>query len=133
MLAFAVRIALDDDGLGVVEENVFGHATEVVERLAEAGAQRGDILARAGDELHVAGAAVAQRGHQRDQRITAAANVGEVGLHLLARRRLKAHQRFGLVLLQWRQPRLELADATGIAALANLAQQHGGRNPSWRA
>src|SRR5687767_532197 len=58
----------------------------------------------------------------RMRKIAAAAYNREVGLHLLARRRLEAHHRFGLARLLRRQPRLELADAAVIAALADLAQ-----------
>lgn len=113
-----------------VEENVLWHATEVVEGLTQPGAQGGDVFPRAGHELHVARAAVAQGGYQGEQRVAASANVSEVSLHLLAWRRLEPHQRLGLALLQRCQPGLELADAARVTALLDLAQQHGGRNPS---
>jgi hypothetical protein len=89
--ARTIGVALDDDGLGVIEEHVLGYPAEVVERLAQADAQRRRILAHG--ELHEAGAAVAHRRHQRDQRVAAPPHMGEVGLHLLAGRRLEAHDR----------------------------------------
>ncbi len=82
-------------------------------RLRTPGAQGRRVLA--GGELHEGGAAVAHRGHQRDQRVTPAAHMREVGLHLLARRRLEADDGFGFDLLQRRQPRLQLADAAVVA------------------
>ena len=45
MQALAVGIAFDDDGLGVVEQDMLGHAAEVVERFAQTAAQRGRVLA----------------------------------------------------------------------------------------
>jgi hypothetical protein len=64
---------------------------------------------------------LAERGHQRQQRVAAAAHDGEVGLHLPPRRRLEAHQRLGLGPLQRRHERLELADAAHVPALGDLA------------
>ncbi|MCY1325704.1 hypothetical protein D9M69_111900 [compost metagenome] len=70
--------------------------------------------------------------HRCRQRLVASApDDREVGLHFLAWGRLEAHQRLGLGALMRRQKHLELADAAVVAALAQLAQQHGRRNPAW--
>src|SRR4029077_20354482 len=76
------------------------------------------------------GTAVAHRGHQCDQRVAAAAHMREVGLHLLARRRLKATPVLGFDFLQRRQPRLQLADSAVVASLADLAQKNRRRYPA---
>lgn len=59
----------------------------------------------------------------------AAPHRGEVRLHPLARRRLKAHHRIGWCTTQRRHERLELADTSGAALLGEFAQQHRHRDP----
>jgi hypothetical protein len=131
MKPLAIGIALGDDGAGVVEQHLLGHTAEVLERADQPAREGGEVLAPG--ELHEARSRVTQRGHQRQQRVGAAANDGEVSLHLLPRRGLEAHDRFRLHPLHRRQPRLELRQPAFVAALLELTQQHRCGNPVRRA
>lgn len=127
VLAFAVGVALQDDGAGVVEEQVLRHAAEEDEGLADAGEPGLAVLALA--KAHIGGAAVAEGGDKGLEGEAAAADGGEVDLQLAAGRRLEADDRVVRARLEGLQVGLELADAAVVAALLQLAQQHRGRNP----
>ena len=127
MLAGAVGIALGDDGARVVEQHVLGYAAEVDEGLTQT--SEPSVGALIGGEPHPARTAVSQRGDKGHQGITAAPDVGEVGLHLLARRRLETNDRFRLLVLVAAKKLLELRYTTGVAQFLNLPQQHGCWNP----
>src|SRR5690606_12971184 len=80
-------------------------------------------------ETNEGGAAVAERGHEGKQSITAATDRREVRLHLQARRGLKAHHRITANRLERPDECLELADPAGVTGRLNLAHQHRRRDP----
>src|SRR5690349_11938208 len=109
-----VGISLDHDRLGVVEQNVTWDAVEVRERLAYARAQRfGGLVGGEADET---GPAVAQGRNERQQWLPAAADNGEVSLHLLAWRRLEADHWIPPRHLVRTDEQLHLRQATNVAA-----------------
>ena len=72
-----------------IRQHVLRHPAEVDQRLTQAMAEGLGVLAHR--ETHEAGAAVAERRHERQERIPTPAHVGEIRLHLLARSGLEAH------------------------------------------
>lgn len=127
MQPLAVGVTLDNHRLGVVQQDLLGNAAEVLERLPKATHEGLRILVVG--EAHVARPAEAERRHERQQRIAAAPDHREVCLHLLAGRRLEAHDRIVGHALERRDVRLELADASGVASFADFPQQHRRRDP----
>lgn len=89
MIAFAKCITLIDNRLGVVVEDLPGHALQGLEQRVMAGDQcLGPLIGR---EPNPPPAAVAERRGEGIQGITATSEHDEVALHLLARRRLEPH------------------------------------------
>src|SRR3990167_7548657 len=127
MLARAIGIALDDDGLGIIEQQLVRHSAEVDQGLANTGEPGLAVLAI--EEADVGGAAIAERGNQGLERLAASADGGEVDLHLLAGAGLEAHDRVSTPWLARANERLQLADAAGVTLLADLAEQNRRRNP----
>src|SRR5690606_15092412 len=127
VVAGTVCITLNDDGPRVVEQHVLRHTAEVGEGLAQT--SEPGVGALVGGEPYPARTAVSQRGHEGHQWIAAKPDVSEVGLHLLAGRRLETNDRFRFLMLVGTQKLLELRHATGIAQFLDLSQQYGCRYP----
>lgn len=123
MLAVAIGIALEDNGLHIVVQDAPGHAAKRREGALVASDQRIDL--HVADELHIAGPTRTERGAERMQRRTAFAELDPVHLQLLAHRRLEAHHQVGGRLRSQRAHKgAQLAHAALIAAFGNLPMQH---------
>jgi len=80
-------------------------------------------------EPNVSGATEPQRSYKGFDLAPVTGNGRKVDLHLLARRRLKANHGIGFDGFEVGNIVLEPANPAGIAAILNLSQQHGCRNP----
>lgn len=128
MKAVAVRVALDNDRLGVVAEHVYGGAAEILQGTFQTRHQRNAaFVAR---EIDVGVARESQFGGKRTQRDVAPPEDHEVDLQLTTGFGLEAHHR----LIRRRRPNLaqvffELRDAALVALTADFPQEHRRRQP----
>ena len=128
VLAFAMAVTLKHDRLHVVVQHASGYTAKGLEGSLVARHQR--LHLHVGDELHVAGAAVTQRGAKGMQRVCSFPELYPVHLQLLAWRGLETHDRIGRRFRFERAQKYEqLGLPTQIAALNNLAHQHRRRYP----
>lgn len=94
MTAFTVGIALDHDGLGIVEQDFLRHSAEELARLFNT--TQPVILAFLLGEPDIGGTTKPQRSNEGFNLAPVTRNGREIDLHLLARRRLKAYHRIKL-------------------------------------
>src|SRR5262245_16189693 len=106
MMTFAASIALDEDGRGIVDQQLAWHTAEVDQRLAYAIAKGGGGCVAS--ESNVTRTAVSQSRDERQQRIATRPNMREIGQHLLTRWRLETHDRVFLASLVWGDQHLQL-------------------------
>lgn len=119
MTAVAVGIALNHDGLSVIEQDLLGDSTKVMAGLFDA--LQPVFLTLVLGEPDVSGATKFQRGHKGFDLAPVTVNGRKVDLHLLARRRLKANHGIRLDGFEVGNVVLEPANPAGIAAILNLS------------
>ena len=127
MLAGAVDIALNDDGLGVVEQQLMRGPSEEPERRLNAVTPGSGVLVAV--ELDESCAAPAQRGDEGQQWVITESDDGEINLHLKARLGLEARYFFGDGLLHGVQESSQHAVTALVTPLTDLTQQHAGGDP----
>lgn len=119
MLAGAVDIAFNDDGLGIVEQQLMRRPAEEPERRLNAVAPGSGVLVAV--ELDESDAASAQRGDEGQQWVMTESDDGEINLHLKARLSLEARYLFGDGLLHGVQECSKHAVTTLVTPLTDLA------------
>ena len=123
-----IAVPLQHDGAHVVVQHLARRAAERQKGVLVRLDQRLDPLV--GDELDIGGPAPAERRDKYRKPVLAAPDDRPVDLHLFAWRGLEPDHRLGRLLRpQRRHEQLQHRVAAGIAALAQLHQQHARRYP----
>ena len=127
MLGGAVDVALNDDGLGVVEQQLMRRPAEEPERRLNAVTPSSGVLVAV--KLNESRAAPAQRGDEGQQWVMTESDDGEINLHLKARLGLEARDLFSNGLLHGVQESGQHAVTAHVPTLTDLTQQHTGEEP----
>lgn len=127
MLAWAVDVALNDDGPGIVEQQLMRRPAEEPERRLNAVTPGSGVLVAV--KLNESRAAPAQRGDEGQQWVMTESDDGEINLHLKAGLGLEARYLFSDGLLHGVEESGQHAVTALVTPLTDLTQQHTGGYP----